>query len=44
MILLPPAEPITKYRVPLERYSTIVGEMELRGLFPGRIKFEGEGL
>ena len=44
MIRLPPADPVAKYSEPLERNSTMVGEMEERGLLPGRMKFAGEGM
>ena len=43
MIRLPPADPVARYSVPFERNSAIVGEMDERGLLPGRMKLEGDG-
>jgi hypothetical protein len=39
----PPAAPVTKYSVPLAN-STIVGDIDERGLFPGLTKLEGLGM
>ncbi len=44
MMRLPPAEPTTKYRVLFDRNSTMVGDIDERGRFPGRMKLEGEGM
>ena len=43
MMWAPPSAPVTKYRVPFARCSTIIGDMEDRGLFPARMKLAGEG-
>lgn len=42
MILEPPAAPITRLMVP-SGFSTIVGEMELKGRLPGLMKLASEG-
>lgn len=44
IIRLPPADPVARYSVPLDRNSAMVGEMEESGLLPGRMKLEGEGM
>jgi len=42
MIREPPAAPVVKKTVPFAN-STMMGQMEDRGRFPGAIKFAGDG-
>jgi len=43
MIFDPPAEAITKRTSPEVEFSAMMGEIEDRGRFPGRMKLEGSG-
>ena len=43
VILLPPAPPISNRGNSLTGSTTMVGAMDDRGLFPGSIKFAGDG-
>ena len=43
VILVPPAAPMTERTCPVSELTTIVGVMDDKGLFPGRIKLAGLG-